>query len=93
MTSNRLSHRGDTREGTFGRRAQERMLRRHGRRKRVGWILIVVGAIAFLGGNIGARTGLTFLPFDPHHVYAQLGGAVAVVSGLIVMTSDPNRRR
>ncbi len=38
-----------------------------------GWILAAIGVAVFLGGNLGARIGFTFLPFDPHHAYAQLG--------------------
>lgn len=29
----------------------------------------------FLLANIGARTGIVFLPFDQHDVIAQFGGA------------------
>lgn len=55
-------------------------------RKRLGWPLVAVGAMMFLLGNIGARTGITFLPFDPHHVLAQLGGAVVAILSLIWAT-------
>jgi len=55
-------------------------------RKRLGWPLVAVGAVMFLLGNIGARTSLTFLPFDPHHVFAQFGGAVVLIVGLIWAT-------
>lgn len=43
---------------------------------------MVVGGLAFVGGNIGARTGLAFLPFDPHHTYLQLGGAAIAMFGI-----------
>jgi hypothetical protein len=43
----------------------------------------------FLAGNIGARTGLTILPFDPHHVIAQFGGALAAIVGLLIATGEP----
>lgn len=93
MMSKRRSRSGATDESAFGPRAQERMLRQRDWRKRVGWTLVVVGAISFIGGNIGARTGLTFLPIDPHHVYTQIAGALVGLSGLILMTSDTKRRR
>ena len=34
-------------------------------RRRIGWPLCAVGGVLFLLGNIGARTGIVFLPFDP----------------------------
>lgn len=52
-------------------------------RQRLALPLIIVGAILFIGGQIGARTGLVFLPFDPHHVFAQWGGAAIAVTGLM----------
>lgn len=55
-------------------------------RKRLGWPLVALGAAMFILGNIGARTGITILPFDPHHVFAQFGGAVIAVVGLIWAT-------
>ncbi len=57
-------------------------------RKRLGWPLVVVGGILFLGGQIGARTGLVFLPFDTHHLLAQWGGALLAVTGLIWATRE-----
>lgn len=57
-------------------------------RKRLGWPLVVAGSILFLGGQIGARTGLVFLPFDTHHLLAQWGGALLAVTGLIWATKD-----
>lgn len=52
-------------------------------RKRLGWPLAILGAVLFIAGNIGARTGFTLLPFDPHHVYAQFGGAAIGIVGLM----------
>ncbi len=40
----------------------------------------------FLAGNIGARTGIVILPFDPHHVIAQFGGALLAIVGLMIAT-------
>ncbi len=40
----------------------------------------------FLLGDIGARAGIVFLPFDPHHVIAQFGGAVIAIVGLLWAT-------
>ena len=56
-------------------------------RKRIGWTLAIVGGILFLAGNIGARTGIVILPFDPHHVYTQFGGAAVGMIGISVATS------
>lgn len=62
-------------------------------RAAVGWTLVVVGLVLFLGGYIGAMTGLTFLPFDPMHQATQLvGGAVAAI-GLPVAVGKGSRRR
>lgn len=55
-------------------------------RKWLGWPLVAVGGVLFLLGNIGARTGIVFLPFDPHHVIGQFGGAILAVVGLIWAT-------
>lgn len=52
-------------------------------RQRLSLPLIIVGVLLFIGGQIGARTGLTFLPFDAHHLFAQWGGAVIAVTGLM----------
>ena len=51
-------------------------------RSRVGWTLVFAGLVLFLGGYIGAMTGLTFLPFDPMHEATQVGGAVLAIVGL-----------
>ncbi len=53
---------------------------------RVGWSLAIAGGILFLLGNIGARTGIVFLPFDPHHVIGQVGGAIIGLIGILVAT-------
>ena len=50
--------------------------------QRLALPLILVGALLFLGGQIGARTGLTFLPFDKHH-FAQFIGAAVAFRGLM----------
>ena len=47
--------------------------------------LLIGGIVLFLMGNIGARTGIVLLPFDPHHVIAQFGGAALVVVGLMLL--------
>ena len=57
-------------------------------RKRVGWPLCFAGLGLFLAGNIGARTGIVILPFDPHHVIAQFGGAAVAIAGLVIATGD-----
>ena len=63
------------------------------RRKRpvrswVGWSMVALGGLSFLVGNIGARTGAIAIPFDPHHVFAQFGGAILAIAGLIVATKS-----
>lgn len=55
---------------------------------RLGWPLVAIGAAMFLVGNIGARTGITLLPFDPHHVFARSGGTLVAVVGLILVTGS-----
>jgi len=47
--------------------------------------LIVAGGVLFLMGNIGARTGIHFVPFDPHHVIEQLAGAGFFFAGLMLL--------
>jgi hypothetical protein len=60
---------------------------RSGSRRRVGWGLAVVGGLLFVIGNVGARTSIVLLPFDPHHIIAQVGGAILGVVGLIIATT------
>lgn len=55
-------------------------------RKRIGWSLCAVGVMLFLLGNIGARTGIVFLPFDPHHVFEQFGGGLIGFFGVLWAT-------
>lgn len=62
-------------------------------RRRLGWPLCAIGGVLFLLGNIGARTGIVFLPFDPHHVIAQFGGALLGILGLIWATGSQGGRR
>lgn len=77
--------RREAKKGTPGQgtRAQDQNRVARDWRKLIGWPLAMLGAVLFVGGNIGARTGITFLPFDPHHVYAQFGGAAIGVLGLM----------
>lgn len=62
-------------------------------RRRLGWPLCAVGGGLFLLGNIGARTGVVSIPFDPHHAIAQFGGALLGILGLIWATGSQNTRR
>lgn len=55
-------------------------------RRRIGWPLCALGGVLFLLGNIGARTGIVFLPFDPHHVFEQFGGGLIGIFGLLWAT-------
>lgn len=59
---------------------------------RVTWAMVVIGALLFVLGYVGATTGLTILPFDRHHVFTQiLGGAVALV-GLTRIGARPGTK-
>jgi hypothetical protein len=55
----------------------------HRWRSRLAWGLAIVGTVLFVVGNIGARAGFAVLPFDPHHVYAQFGGAGLAIIGVM----------
>ena len=57
----------------------------------LGWGVAGIGLVTFVGGNIGARLGFVFLPFDPHHVYAQVGGAVVAIAGVMWAINDDRR--
>ena len=85
MPVSKPSRRKRTSHGREAPPSAERVTRRW--RKRVGWPLVGVGGVMFLLGNIGARTGITILPFDPHHVIAQFGGAVVLIVGLLSATA------
>lgn len=60
-------------------------------RTRIAWLTAVIGLVTFMAGNFGARIGFTVLPFDPHHVYAQFGGAAVAVVGVMWAISDDRR--
>jgi hypothetical protein len=47
------------------------------------WITLPAGVALFLLGQLGARTGAVTLPFDPHHIGAQVVGALLVLYGLM----------
>lgn len=57
--------------------------KQRGWRQRLAVPLIIIGAVLFIGGQIGARTGLVSLPFDDHHLFAQWGGALIAFTGLM----------
>ncbi|MGH2759272.1 MAG: hypothetical protein ACRDKJ_06865, partial [Actinomycetota bacterium] len=61
-------------------------------RKRAGWAAVIIGGVLFLSGNVGARIGLTVLPFDPHHVFTQFGGGILAALGLSWATRREGRR-
>jgi hypothetical protein len=44
---------------------------------------VPVGIVLFIVGQLGARTGITVIPFDPHHVMTQIVGLGAVLYGLM----------
>jgi hypothetical protein len=54
----------------------------------VGWSIGVLGLVLFLIGNVGARTGIVILPFDPHHVFGQVGGAIIGFTGVMNAASQ-----
>lgn len=84
MPRSKVRDKAKRKRATATQRRQDGMLRRETDwRKRVGWVLAVVGGIAFIVGNIGARTGMAFFPFDPHHTYTQIGGAIVGMTGLM----------
>lgn len=70
-------------------RAARRRVPGQGRR-RVGFALCAAGLGLFVAGYVGAVSGTTILPFDPHHVIAQMGGWVIAAVGLALATA---RRR
>ena len=47
-------------------------------------VVVVVGGVLFVLGNIGTRTGWVTIPFDAHHFYAQFGGAAPLLIGVTV---------
>ena len=47
--------------------------------------LIIGGSVLFISGAIGARAGIVFLPFDPHHLIGQFGGPLMVLAGLMLL--------
>lgn len=60
-------------------------LRRAGRRGRDRVIVTVatpLGALLVILGQVGARTGWISIPFDPHHIIAQVAGFALLVFGL-----------
>ncbi|MCP3818815.1 hypothetical protein NLX86_12055 [Streptomyces sp. A3M-1-3] len=46
------------------------------------YTLMPFGLLLFALGILGATTGITLLPFDPHHVVTQIGGLVLAFIGL-----------
>ncbi|WP_331753184.1 hypothetical protein OG440_39540 (plasmid) [Streptomyces sp. NBC_00637] len=46
------------------------------------YTLVPLGLFLFALGFIGARTGLTVVPFDPHHIGTQATGLVLAFIGL-----------
>lgn len=64
----------------------ERRRRDRSARERIGWVLAVAGALLFVATNIGARTGLTVLPFDTHHFIGQVAGAAFGLLGVMLIT-------
>lgn len=45
-------------------------------------VAMPLGALLFLIGQLGSRTGMISLPFDQHHVLTQLLGAGLLLLGL-----------
>ena len=40
------------------------------------------GVLLLIVGQLGARSGMIWLPFDPHHMFTQLGGVALLLFGL-----------
>jgi len=80
-------------EAPTRRSEPESVRKRRSLPRRLGWPLCAIGGVLFLLGNIGARTGIVFLPFDQHHVIAQLGGALLGIIGLLWATGAQGIRR
>ncbi|MEU0721800.1 hypothetical protein ABZ498_32065 [Streptomyces lavendulocolor] len=53
-----------------------------GRDRLVLYTLMPLGLLLLALGILGATTGITVLPFDPHHVVTQIGGLVLAFIGL-----------
>ena len=51
-------------------------------RRLVARPLIAAGLVLFVASYVGAITGTTVLPFDPHHTIGQLGGGALAAAGL-----------
>lgn len=62
-------------------------------RRRLGWLLAAIGALAFVASYLGALSGVTVLPFDDHHVIGQFGGGALAVLGVVAATSLPHDDR
>lgn len=58
-------------------------------RKRLGWPMFVVGAILFVGTLLENLAGVTVVPFDPHHLFGQVGGLALLATGLAWATASP----
>ncbi|MET9836077.1 hypothetical protein ABZ078_43920 [Streptomyces sp. NPDC006385] len=67
-----------------GRRHRLRGIRATGttRDRVLLYTLVPLGLFLFALGVVGARTALTLLPFDPHHIGLQAGGLVLAFIGL-----------
>lgn len=46
------------------------------------WTAVPFGVALFVIGQVGARTGVVALPFDPHHIFTQIAGAIVLLYGL-----------
>ena len=47
------------------------------------WIAVPGGLTLFMIGQLGARTGIVSLPFDPHHIFTQIAGVLVLLYGLM----------
>lgn len=52
------------------------------RDRRIMLLTIPLGAVLLIVGQLGARSGMIWLPFDPHHVVTQLVGGALLLFGL-----------
>ncbi|UGY91274.1 hypothetical protein [Streptomyces gobiensis] len=54
----------------------------HRRDRIVMWTALCLGIGLFASSLLGNMLGFVVLPFDPHHVYGQVGGVALTLFGL-----------
>ncbi|WP_331753119.1 hypothetical protein OG440_39350 (plasmid) [Streptomyces sp. NBC_00637] len=54
----------------------------HRRDRLIMWTALCLGLGLFASSLLGNIVGFVVLPFDPHHIYGQIGGVALVLFGL-----------